>query len=105
MVELIKAVSKNKITHYIQPNSKRTLCGLNATKGSWSFWKCNVEHPRCECCERQRAKLKDDHWQSVVGIDLTYNSNPENGQFTKELIPLAKKHIPLTKIFTDIWQK
>ena len=50
---MINAVSKNKITHLVKPNSKRTLCNLNVAKNGWSFYGVKVEHPKCECCQKR----------------------------------------------------
>lgn len=50
---MINAVSKNKITHFIKPNSKRTLCDINLRKGNWTFYSAKVDHPKCECCQKR----------------------------------------------------
>lgn len=53
MDKYINAVSKNKITHFVQPSSKRTLCNLNITKGSWELTTAKSIHPKCECCDKR----------------------------------------------------
>ena len=53
---MINAVSKNKITHFVQPQSKRTLCNLNVAKGNWEFSTVNSIHPKCECCQKRLDK-------------------------------------------------
>ena len=53
MQKYINAVSKNKITHFVQANNKRTLCNLNVTKGNWEFSSANSIHPKCECCDKR----------------------------------------------------
>ena len=56
VLTMIKAVSKNKITHFIHPNSKRTLCNINVAKGNWTFYSAKADHPKCECCEKIAKK-------------------------------------------------
>jgi hypothetical protein len=53
MQKYINAVSKNNITHFVQANSKRTLCNLNVTKGNWDFSNVKSVNPRCECCDKR----------------------------------------------------
>jgi hypothetical protein len=53
MQKYINAVSKNKITHFVQVNSKRTLCNLNVGKGNWDFSNVKSVHPKCECCDKR----------------------------------------------------
>jgi hypothetical protein len=53
MQKYINAVSKNKITHFVQANNKRTLCNLNVAKGNWEFLSANSIHPKCECCDKR----------------------------------------------------
>lgn len=57
MQKYINAVSKNKITHFVQPRSKRTLCNLNTTKGSWELTTAKSIHPRCEACDNKRTRI------------------------------------------------
>lgn len=52
---MINAISKNKIAHLVEPNSKRTLCKLNLRKGSWSFC-TKTEDPKCEHCQKENNK-------------------------------------------------
>lgn len=58
MDKYINAVSKNKITHLVKPNSKRTLCNLNVVNGNWDFSSANSIHPKCECCEK---RVENEH--------------------------------------------
>ena len=51
---MINAVSKRKITHYVQSGKKRTLCGLSVAKGNWELGTYKVDHPKCESCERNK---------------------------------------------------
>lgn len=53
---MINAVSKNKITHFVQPQSKRTLCNLSVRKNNWEFSTVNSIHPKCECCQKRLDK-------------------------------------------------
>ena len=53
MQKYINAVSKNKITHFVQVNSKRPLCNLSVAKGNWEFSSANSIHPKCECCDKR----------------------------------------------------
>jgi hypothetical protein len=57
---MINAVSKNKITHFVQPNSKRTLCNLNLRKNNWEFSTAKSVHPKCECCQKRLDKTEKE---------------------------------------------
>lgn len=53
---MINAVSKRKITHYVEPNTKRTLCNLSVAKNNWEFSTVKSVHPHCEACQHKLEK-------------------------------------------------
>ena len=69
---MINAVSKNKTTHFINPNSKRTLCNINVRKGNWTFYSAKVEHPKCECCQKRAERFY--YWMQHKNPNVSYST-------------------------------